>query len=97
MWSAIGAAFLGVIGWMVTSFFGKPFLDFLTLRSRVHEEIIFTGNAGPMTVGTPLYDQALSRCGVSGLKCRQPTSPHRYSCDGSLPDGDMTSRRLEPI
>jgi len=28
----------------VANFFAKPFLDFLTLRSQVHEEIIFTDN-----------------------------------------------------
>jgi hypothetical protein len=49
MWSAIASVLLGVIGWLVASFFAKPFLDFLNLRSQVHEEIIFTGNVGTMT------------------------------------------------
>jgi len=54
MWSAIGAALLGVAGWVVASFFGKPFLDFLNLRSQVHEELVFTGNAGPMSELDPI-------------------------------------------
>jgi hypothetical protein len=29
-------------------FFEKPLLDFLNLRSQVHEEIIFTGKNGPV-------------------------------------------------
>ena len=36
------------------SFVGKPLLDFLNLRSQVHEEIIFTGNIGP----GPGYDKS---------------------------------------
>lgn len=68
MWSAIGAALLGVAGWIVASFFGKPFLDFLTLRSQVHEEIIFTGNAGPMTAHTASYDQAVNSLRRLGAK-----------------------------
>jgi hypothetical protein len=31
MWSAIASLFLGIVGWFATSFFAKPFLDFLTL------------------------------------------------------------------
>jgi hypothetical protein len=56
MWSEIGAvlgtAVLGFAGgvasWFATSFLGKSFLDFLALRGKVHEEMIFTGNIGPM-------------------------------------------------
>ena len=54
MWSALGAIVLGIIGWFVANFFAKPLLDFLTLRSQVHEEIIFTGNVGAMTTHTRL-------------------------------------------
>jgi hypothetical protein len=57
MWSVVGsvlATFVlgvvgGVIGWLGTSFFAKPFVAFLTLRSQVHEELVFTGNVGQMT------------------------------------------------
>jgi hypothetical protein len=58
MCSAIVSFLLGVVGWIVTSFFGKPLLDFLKLRSQVHEEIIFTGNIGPMVEHTANYDKA---------------------------------------
>ena len=68
MWSAIGAALLGIAGWIVASFFTRPFLDFLTLRSQVHEEIIFTGNAGPMTVGTASYENAVESLRRLGAK-----------------------------
>jgi hypothetical protein len=59
MFSEIGAALgtalgwiltaiAGIAGWLVASFLGKPFLDFLALRGQVHEEMIFTANVGPM-------------------------------------------------
>jgi hypothetical protein len=44
MWSAIASVFLGIFGWLVTSFFAKPLLDFLNLRSQVLEEMVFTAN-----------------------------------------------------
>ena len=50
MWSAIFAVLLGTVGWFVANFFARPFLDFLTLRSQVQEEILFTDNVGPITV-----------------------------------------------
>jgi hypothetical protein len=50
--SAIVSFLLGVVGWLGVSFFGKPLLDFLNLRSQVHEEIIFTANIGRMAAGT---------------------------------------------
>jgi hypothetical protein len=53
MWSAIWPVLVtfafGGLGWFVANFFAKPFLDFRTLRSQVHEEIIFTANVGKMT------------------------------------------------
>jgi hypothetical protein len=58
MWPAIASVLLGVTGWLVTSFFMKPLLDFLNLRSQVHEEVIFTANVGPMAAGKPIYDKA---------------------------------------
>jgi hypothetical protein len=53
MWSAIWPVLatlaVGGAGWFVASFVAKPFLDFLTLRSQVHEEILFTDNVGPIS------------------------------------------------
>jgi hypothetical protein len=57
MWSVVGpvlatfvlAVVSGAIGWLATSFFAKPFVEFLTLRNQVHEELVFTGNVGQMT------------------------------------------------
>jgi hypothetical protein len=68
MWSAIGAVLLGIAGWIVVSFFGKPFLDFLSLRSQAHEEIIFTGNAGPMNADAPSYEKAVESLRRLGAK-----------------------------
>jgi hypothetical protein len=46
MWSVL----LGIAGWFVASFFAKPLLNFLNLRSKVHEEIIlYTANIDTMT------------------------------------------------
>jgi hypothetical protein len=45
---AIGSFLLGIVGWFAVGFFEKPLLDFLNLRSQVHEEIIFTGKNGPV-------------------------------------------------
>ena len=56
MWSAIASLFLGIVGWFATSFFAKPFLDFLTLRGLVFEEMIFTANVDQIVEGTPLLD-----------------------------------------
>ena len=58
MWSAIASFLLGGVGCFAAFLLGKPWLDFLNLRSQVHEEIIFTGNIGPMVKGTPAYDKA---------------------------------------
>ena len=49
IWSVLATLLLGGLGWLGASFFGKPLLDFLSLRSQVHEEIIFTDNVGKMT------------------------------------------------
>ncbi len=51
MWSALGSVLLGVLGWLITSFFAKPLIDFLDLRRKVHEEIVYTGNIGAMQLG----------------------------------------------
>ncbi len=51
MWSALGSVLLGVMGWLITSFFAKPLIDFLDLRRKVHEEIVYTGNIGAMQLG----------------------------------------------
>ena len=68
MWAAIVSFLLGVGGWIVISFFGKPLLDFLNLKSQVHEEIIFTGNIGPMVAGTPNHDKAVESLRRLGAK-----------------------------
>ena len=47
MWSAIASLFLGIVGWFATSFFAKPFLDFLTLRDLVFEEMTVTARGRP--------------------------------------------------
>jgi hypothetical protein len=54
MWSAIGSFLLGAFGWFLGSFFGKPYLDFLQLKSRVHEEIVYAGN---ISEKAPQYHQ----------------------------------------
>ena len=67
MWSAIATFLLGVVvsflfgavGWIAINFCGKPLLDFLNLRSQVHEEIIFTNNVGKMVEHTDDYDRAV--------------------------------------
>jgi hypothetical protein len=69
MWSAFWPVFLGVVGWFVASFFGRPYLDFLSLRSQVQEEIIFTGNVGPMTAhSTADYEKAVGSLRRLGAK-----------------------------
>jgi hypothetical protein len=68
MWSAIFAVLFGIVGWFVASFFARPFLDFLTLRSQVHEEIIFTDNVGPMSAHTADYDKAVDSLRRLGAK-----------------------------
>ena len=69
MWSAIVVSFLlGVVGWIVTSFFAKPLVDFLSLRSQVHEEIIFTGNISPMVAGTADHLKAVESLRRLGAK-----------------------------
>jgi hypothetical protein len=67
MLSAIASIALGVLGWLVTSFFAKPLLDFLNLRKAVHEEIIYTGNMGESVAHTPEFEtaaKALRRLGA---------------------------------
>ena len=68
MWSAIASFLLGVVGWFVTNFFGKPLLDFLNLRSQVHEEIIFTGNVDAMVEHKANYDKAVESLRRLGAK-----------------------------
>ena len=68
MWSAIASVLLGGAGWLVTSFFAKPLLDFLQLRSQVHEEIIVTGNVGPIVAHSPDFDKAMNALRRLGAK-----------------------------
>jgi hypothetical protein len=66
MWSTIGTAFLGFVGgiaggfltWIVTNFLGTPVVDFRTLSEQVQEELIHTGNVGPLTAHRSEYDKA---------------------------------------
>jgi len=67
-WQPIVSLLLGITGWFATSFLARPWLDFLNLRSQVHEEIIFTVNAGPMTVHTPDYEKAVESLRRLGAK-----------------------------
>jgi hypothetical protein len=64
-----------VTGWLVTSFFAKPLLDFLNLRSQVLEELIFTANIDDETM--PLYGTArdsLRRLGAKVLATNSTAS-----------------------
>jgi hypothetical protein len=79
MWSAIASVLLGVVGWLGVSFVGKPLLDFLNLRSQVHEEIIFTGNVGPMATGGSDYEKAEDSLRRLGAKV------HATNATASLP------------
>ena len=71
MWSALASIPFGVAAWIVVSFFGKPLLDFLKLKSQVHEEIVFTGNVGAMVAARPVTIRPSICCVVLGLRCRQ--------------------------
>jgi hypothetical protein len=51
---AIGSFLLGTVGWFAVGFFGKPLLDFLNLRSQVHEEIILPWHATNVIASLPL-------------------------------------------
>lgn len=68
MWAAIASILLGVVGWFVVSFVTKPLLDFLNLKTQVHEEIVFTGNVGAMVAGTANYDKAVDSIRRLGAK-----------------------------
>jgi Na+-driven multidrug efflux pump len=69
MWSAIVVPiFFAVVGWIVFNFFAKPLVDFLSLRSQVHEEIIFTRNIGPMVAGTADHLKAVESLRRLGAK-----------------------------
>jgi hypothetical protein len=69
MWSAIASVFLGVIGWLATSFFAKPLVDFLNLRSQVLEEMIFTANVDGLSDPVHLQNcrRSLRRLGTKVL------------------------------
>jgi hypothetical protein len=40
LWHIFGPFVLGVLGWFAVNFAGKPYLEFLTLRKEIHEELI---------------------------------------------------------
>jgi hypothetical protein len=72
MSSTIVSLLLGVggavVGWIVTNFFAKPLIDFLNLRSQVHEEMIVTGNIGKMVAGTADHFKAVETLRRLGAK-----------------------------
>jgi hypothetical protein len=81
IWSVSGAiaSFLFVgVGWFVTNLLAKPYLDFLDLRSQVHEEIIFTANVAPIDAKDPRYrvaSDSLRRLGAKVLTTNNTESP----------------------
>jgi hypothetical protein len=67
-WQYFVPLFLGVAAWFATSFFAKPWLDFLNLRSLVLEEMVFTANVDQMVAGTPAYGIAVESLRRLGAK-----------------------------
>ncbi len=76
MWSALASISVGVSAWIVVSFFGKPLLDFLKLKSQVHEEIVFTANVGAMVAGTASYDKAVDSLRRLGAQVQATGASH---------------------
>jgi hypothetical protein len=77
MLGTIATFLLGGLGWFVTSFFAKPYLDFRNLRSQVHEEIVFTANVAPIGVENPRYREvadSLRRLGAKVLTTNETES-----------------------
>ena len=68
MWPAIASFLLGIVGWVVVSFVGTPFLDFKKLRAQVHEEVIFTANIGVMVAEKPEHAKAVESLRRLGAK-----------------------------
>jgi hypothetical protein len=68
IWPVLVTFALGGAGWFVANFFAKPFSDFLTLRSQVQEEIIFTDNVGRMRADTADYEKAVDSLRRLGAK-----------------------------
>jgi hypothetical protein len=56
LWHIFGPFVLGALGWFAVNFFGKPLLDFLTLRKEIQEELTFLANVGPPENST-LYER----------------------------------------
>ena len=86
MYPAIASLLLGVTGWLVTSFFAKPLLDFLNLRSQVLEELIFTANIDDETM--PLYGTARESLRRLGAKVLATNSTASRLLRRFLPNGD---------
>lgn len=80
IWSVLGTivSFLfGGVGWFATNFFAKPYLDFRNLRSRVHEEIVFTANVAPIDPECSRYREvadSLRRLGAKVLTTNKTES-----------------------
>lgn len=80
-WSVLGtiASFLlGGVGWFVTNFFAKPYLDFRNLKSQVNEELTFTANVAPIDAESPRYREvsdSLRRLEAKVLTTNNTESP----------------------
>lgn len=68
MWSAIASVLLGALGWFATSFFAKPLLEFINLKSEVLEEMIFSANIDALSEGLPIYKTAVESLRHLGAK-----------------------------
>jgi hypothetical protein len=66
----VGAVILLAFGWFVTNFAAKPYVDFRNLKREVHQELIFTANVGPMSLGTPDYSNAVDSLRRLGSRVR---------------------------
>jgi len=83
LWSAIWPFVFGALGWFAANFVAKPLLDFLTLRSQVQEEIIYTDNVGHMMLDTPSFDKAMDSLRRLGAKMLAMDAS-AWSCQRSL-------------
>ncbi|MCL2384229.1 MAG: hypothetical protein FWC84_00130 [Alphaproteobacteria bacterium] len=59
---------LGALGWFATSFFAKPLLEFINLKSEVLEEMIFSANIDALSEGLPIYKTAVESLRRLGAK-----------------------------
>lgn len=97
MWSPIVSFLLGVLGWIVTNFFAKPLLDFLKLRSQVHEDIIFTNNVGKMVEHTANYNKAVELLRRLGAKMQATNVSASLLLRWFLSSKDMILRARDAV